>query len=270
MASTKLKKNLITPEMLAERDRLIADRAAAIADLASAEQKFRAAEAVEQEIDARTGNVIVGHGHPLRTASIARSAAKNALDDVKMRLSNVTSTLQTVETTCSAPAEVERIEAEIAAIHADRVRIQAALADAERRLADLTAKAVTLAASEATAEGAAADAMGQGLPLDVDALGRLASERRVVAVTLERLTAQAAQHRADLDELREREKDARQNLRVYRAICARLEVEALLRPIMPALVRATIMAGDNPRRIEVAVPQGVIDAVEAEMAEPGV
>jgi hypothetical protein len=131
MANTKVKKNLITPEMLAERDRLIAERTAAIADLASAEQQLKVAEAVEQKIDARTGNVFLGHDHPLGVARVARSAAKNALDDVKMRLRDVTSTLQTVETTCSAPAEVERTEVEIAAIHADQVRIQAALADAE-------------------------------------------------------------------------------------------------------------------------------------------
>ena len=112
--------------------------------------------------------------------------------------------------------------------------------------------------------------MDQRLPLDVDALGRLASERRVVAFAPECLTGQAAKHRAYLDALREREKDARQNLRVYRAMCARIEVEALLRPIMVALVRATTVAGDDPRRIEVAIPHEVVEAVAAEMAEPGV
>ena len=179
-------KNLTTAEILADRDGLITDRAAAAVDLASAEQQFKVAEATEQRIEARTANAILGHSHRL------------------------------------SPAEVELAEGSLAAIRAERTRIAAALAAAEGRLADLTTKAGTLAASEAFA----ADAMGLGLPLNMNNLERLAAERRGVTVALERLTAQAAQHRADLDALREREKEARQNLRCYRAICARLEEDA--------------------------------------------
>jgi hypothetical protein len=268
--SKQQKSTLATAEMLAERDRLKAECVRLSADLQVAEQHLAAAEATEQEIDARTGDVIVGHGHPLGAARVSRSAAKNSRDALKSGLSDAKRALANIEVTVSAPAEVEQAEAELAAVRAERSRINAELAAAESRLADLATKAGTLAASEASAEGAAVDAMGLGLPLDADALVLLAAERRVLTVALERLTAKVTQHHADLDALREREKEVRQTLRFNRTVVAGLERDAALRPILSILVKAAIMAGDDPRRIEVAVPQGVVDAVEAEMTEPGV
>ena len=268
MASSKPKNSLITATTIGDRDRLKLEVAAATAALASAEQQFEVAEAFEREIESRTGGGLLGHGHPLRDASIARSAAKNALDAARSRLRDAERALANIEAIVGAPAALDTAEAEVEALAAEQSRVRAALAAVEARTAELSATDAELATREAEAERVASDALIAALNVDGDVLAGLATQRRVVAAALARLAAEADRHRAALDALRDRQRAALDALKHWRTIVAGLEAEAALRPILAVLARAAIMSGDRGLKYVVAIPADVRDRVEREMVAP--
>lgn len=209
-------------------------------------------------------------GHPLREADRKLSAAKNERDDLRNRLSNAERDLAKLEATCSAPDRATAAQAELDAATVERQRIEVALADIASKRAAMSTKDAELASRIAEIDAENAAALVAGNTPDLTPSIRAEAERRAVSSALAQLDAQAEHHRANLRDVADAQKAARDALRDAQTVVAQLERDAALRPILPIIVRAEIMSGRDGRLIEITVPQEVLDAVEASMIDaPG-
>ncbi len=262
------KQQLVTPSTIAERDRLRVEVEHLRTALGDAEQRIGKAYEAENEAATKHRGALLHDGHPLREAGKRLAAARNERDAVRDRLRDAERTLARLEATISAPERAAAAQAEIDAVAGERARIEAAIVNVAAQSARLQERDADLADREAEAERNAADALlaNQPATAGADAVARLAADRRVVRIALDRLATEADKHRADLDALRDRQQAARDALRDAATVVAELELAAALRPVMPVMVKAALMRGDDPRRIEIAIPQDVLDAVEREMS----
>lgn len=265
MAKQKLV--LVTDEMVAERDRLRAERDRLKAELATAEQRVVETRENFEETEARSPRL-----HTTDTLRDARRTAQIAVNTRNALRDDLRATelaLAQAESTCSVPERLESARTEFDAATAEVERIEVGVADVATKLDGLRARETELAGKIARVDAANSAALLAGKEPDLTAMVRADAERRALSGAVTSLDARLAELNAERATAADRLAEARAVHRDAAARVAQLEADALLRPILPVLVKVQFLTARDPRRILVLVPEAIVAEIEAAMAREG-
>jgi predicted nucleic acid-binding Zn-ribbon protein len=265
--ANKPKTNLITRDMIADRNRLSAEVENARRELVTAEQRVATARADVERIESQTSADQYA-SDAMRAANRALSASNNALTDAKTRVRNAEREYAKVSSICDAPDALTRAEAELDDATETRTNIENALAEIISRQAAMTAKETAIAGRIADTDSANAAKAISDEPLDLASAVRLEAERRAVRSALAQLAEQAASLTAQREEAIGRQQTARDEIRHHATTVTELELAAALRAVLPLAAKLQIMRNENPRRIEIDIPDEVVAQVEREIVAP--
>lgn len=263
--SSKQKQQLIPAEMLARRNALRAEVDANRAALADAERGVEEAFAGENAIARKHGGGLLHDGHPLREAGRKLRCALSERDMLRNQLRNAERELARIEATIGAPMRLADAANELDAATTARTSVEEALADVVSRQAAMPAKDSDLAARIADIDTANGIAIAAGRSPDLTASVHAEAERRAVCSALAKLAEQAASLSAQREQQVIRQQAAREAMREASTTVAELELAAALRPVLPLMAKMLMMRREDPRRMEIEIPQDVIDSVEAEI-----